>query len=64
METFTLTTSTGSAVFNGTDVVITASTGEATTYSVQSDIAPTVVNVTEGEELQINETDAAPEATS
>lgn len=59
MESFTLTLPTGSAVFDGTNVVITPTNGEAITYSVASGTTPTVVDVKQGEEIQINEEDAS-----
>lgn len=61
MEPFTLTLPTGTVVFDGTDVVMTATGAEAVTYSVPSGVAPTEVDVKDGEDIQIKEVDPAPE---
>lgn len=61
MEHFTLTLTSGSAVFDGTTVTITSTDGVAVVFSSTPAEAPTVVDVTQGEELKVEETDATPE---
>lgn len=56
---FSLTLPDGTViVFDGTVFTVTATGGTPVTYSIPSTTPPTVVNVTEGEEIQIEETDA------